>query len=98
MVTGTLWSGTLHVGDTVRIHPTKREARIRGLQRHGQAVETAVAGDRTAVNLAGIEHGEIKRGFTLTSANALETTTLMDVALDWLNPLAPATKTSTCGW
>jgi selenocysteine-specific elongation factor len=85
VVTGTLWSGTLRVGDIVRIHPTKREARIRGLQRHGQAVETAVAGDRTAVNLAGIEHAEIRRGFTLTSLNALETTASMDVSLNWLS-------------
>jgi len=92
VVTGTLWSGTLHVGDTVRIHPTKREARVRGLQRHGQAVETAVAGDRTAVNLAGIEHAEIKRGHTLTSLNALETTSVIDVALDWLNPASVPNK------
>jgi selenocysteine-specific elongation factor len=86
VLTGTLWSGTLRVGDIVRIHPTNREARIRGLQRHGEAVETAVAGDRTAVNLAGIEHAEIKRGFTLTSLNELETTTVIDVSLDWLTP------------
>jgi selenocysteine-specific elongation factor len=86
VVTGTLWSGSLRVGESVRIHPTNREARVRGLQRHGQAVEIARAGDRTAVNLAGIEHAEIKRGFTLTSLNALETTDVMDVAVDWLNP------------
>ena len=94
VVTGTLWSGSVRVGESVRIHPTNGEARIRGLQRHGQAVETAHAGDRTAVNLSGIEHAEIKRGFTLTSLNALETTQVMDVALDWLNPLfAPAKAT-----
>jgi selenocysteine-specific elongation factor len=84
VVTGTLWSGSLRVGDVVRIHPARREARIRGLQRHGQAVEIASAGDRTAVNLAGIEHGEIKRGFALTSLSALETTEVMDVAIEWL--------------
>jgi len=92
VVTGTLWSGSLRVGESVRIHPTNQEARIRGLQRHGRAVDMASAGDRTAVNLAGIEHVEIKRGFTLTSLNALETTQVMDVALDWLNPLFAPTK------
>ncbi len=92
VVTGTLWSGSLRVGESVRIHPTNREVRIRGLQRHGQAVESARAGDRTAVNLAGIEHGEIKRGFTLTSLNALETTDVMDVAVDWLNPATKPAK------
>ncbi len=85
VVTGTLWSGTLQVGDAVRIHPTNKQARIRGLQRHGKAVERAVAGDRTAVNLAGIEHVEIKRGHTLTSLNPLETTSVLDVSLEWLN-------------
>jgi selenocysteine-specific elongation factor len=84
VVTGTLWSGTLRVGDTVRLHPIGREVRIRGLQRHGHAVEMAVAGDRTAVNLSGIEHADIKRGYTLTSLSALETTVLVDVSLDWL--------------
>ncbi len=92
VITGTLWSGTLHVGDTVRIHPTNAEARIRGLQRHGQAVENAVAGDRTAVNLSGIEHADIKRGFTLTSLNELETTTTIDVSLDWLSGAIVPTK------
>jgi selenocysteine-specific elongation factor len=92
VVTGTLWNGTLRVGDTVRIHPTNAEARIRGLQRHGQAVEIALAGDRTAVNLSGIEHAEIQRGYTLTTVNELETTTAMDVSLDWLAHATAATK------
>jgi len=92
VVTGTLWSGSLRVGEMVRIHPTNREARIRGLQRHGEAVERALAGDRTAVNLAGIDHAEIKRGYTLTSLNSLETTSTLDVALEWLNPAAAPAK------
>jgi selenocysteine-specific elongation factor len=94
VVTGTLWGGSLRVGETVRIHPSNREARIRGLQRHGQAVETAIAGDRTAVNLAGVEHAEIKRGFTLTSPNELETTQVVDVAVDWLDPASAPRKTT----
>lgn len=92
VVTGTLSSGSLNVGDTVRIHPTNSEARIRGLQRNGQAVETAVAGDRTAVNLAGIEHSEIKRGYSLTSLSALETTLAIDVALQWLSQATSPSK------
>jgi selenocysteine-specific elongation factor len=85
IVTGTLWRGRISVGDTIRIHPTNREARIRGLQRHGEPVETAFAGDRTAINLAGIDYGDIKRGFVLTSLNALEITSTIDVALEWLD-------------
>jgi len=92
VVTGTLSSGALHVGDSVRLHPTNVEARVRGLQRHGKPVETAVAGDRTAVNLAGISHADIQRGFTLTSLNDLESTTTLDVTLEWLDSSAPPTK------
>lgn len=92
VVTGTLWSGTLHVGDTVRIHPSQAQARIRGLQRHGQAVETATAGDRTAVNLSGIEHADIQRGFTVTSLNEWETASVLDVSLEWLPSFTAPTK------
>jgi selenocysteine-specific elongation factor len=84
VVTGTLWSGTLRVGETVEIHPEKRQARIRGLQVHGKQVEAAMAGDRTAVNLAGADHSEVRRGFVLTPPQLLESTTVIDALLDWL--------------
>ena len=85
VVTGTLWSGTLRMGDTVQLQPGKREARIRGIQVHGQQVEAAVAGNRTAVNLAGRDHTEIQRGSVLTHRDGLDSTTLLDVSLDWLD-------------
>ncbi len=84
VVTGTMWNGALHSGDTVLIHPGKRAARVRGLQVHGEPVEIAAAGQRTAVNLTGIEHSEIGRGDVLTLARELEPSKLMDVAVDWL--------------
>jgi selenocysteine-specific elongation factor len=84
VVTGTLWSGMLRVGETVELHPLKRQARIRGLQVHGQQVELAMAGDRTAVNLAGADHAEIRRGCVLASPQSLEPTMTMDAAVDWL--------------
>jgi selenocysteine-specific elongation factor len=84
VVTGTLWSGTLRTGETVEIHPTKRQARIRGLQVHGKQVETATAGDRTAVNLAGIDHSEIRRGCVLAPPQLLEPTVTIDATIDWL--------------
>ncbi len=83
VVTGTLWSGTLHVGETVEIHPEKRQARIRGLQVHGNPVEVATAGDRTAVNLAGVDHSEIRRRCMLTPPQLLESTITLDAALNW---------------
>lgn len=85
VVTGTLSHGKLRTGDSVLVHPLGREARIRGLQVHGRPIEEATAGERTAVNLAGIDHGEIRRGFTLTANAGLEPTTVLDAALEWLN-------------
>ncbi|HMJ63186.1 MAG TPA: selenocysteine-specific translation elongation factor [Bryobacteraceae bacterium] len=84
VVTGTLWSGTLRTGETVEIHPTKRQARIRGLQVHGKQVEMAMAGDRTAVNLAGVDHSEIRRGCVLAPPQLLEPTVTIDATIDWL--------------
>jgi selenocysteine-specific elongation factor len=84
VVTGTLWSGRLRPGESVVLLPINREVRIRGLQVHGRTVNEARAGERTAVNLAGVDHEEIRRGFTLTSNAGFETTTLLDAKLDWL--------------
>lgn len=93
VVTGTLWSGTLHTGDTVQLHPGRREFRVRGLQVHGETVTSSLAGQRTAVNLAGIDASEIQRGEVLTTPGALEATALVDAAIEWLDEAAaPATR------
>jgi selenocysteine-specific elongation factor len=84
VVTGTLWSGTLRVGDAVQLHPSGKHPRIRGLQVHGNPVNSAVAGERTAVNLSGIESSEIRRGYVLTQPGALDMTKLIDISVDWL--------------
>jgi selenocysteine-specific elongation factor len=86
VVTGTLWSGTLHTGDTVQLHPSNQRARIRGLQTHGRAVDRAVGGQRAAVNLTGADHAAILRGFVLTHDAGLQTTRHMDVLVDWIDP------------
>lgn len=85
VVTGTLWSGRLRTGDMVQIHPTEKTARIRGLQVHGRTVETANAGQRTAVNLAGIDHTEIKRGSVVALPGTFEPSSVIDVQIDWLD-------------
>jgi selenocysteine-specific elongation factor len=84
VVTGTLWSGKLRVSDAVQLYPSAKQARVRGLQVHGKAVDLAVAGQRTAVNLTGIESSEIRRGCVLTHSGNLEMTRLMDVSVEWL--------------
>ncbi len=85
VVTGTLWSGHLRSGDTVQVHPSRKNARIRGLQVHGEQVEIAIAGERTAVNLSGIDSSEIHRGNVLTSCEVIEPAKVVDVSVDWLD-------------
>jgi len=96
VVTGTLISGTLRVGDPVEILPERVESRIRGLQVHGGAVEQASAGQRTAVNLQGVEKTAVARGSVLTRPGQLAPTYLMDARLRCLEsaarPLANRTR------
>lgn len=89
VVTGTLWNGSLRIGDTVQLQPTSQEARIRGLQVHSKPVQMAVAGERTAVNLSGIDHSRLQRGFVLTSPNTLEPTRIVHACVDWLAGMEP---------
>ena len=86
VVTGTLLEGQLRTGDTVQVHPIEKPAKIRSLQVHGNPVETATAGSRAAVNLTGIEHSEVQRGYSLTHRNELTPTSLVDVSVEWLYP------------
>lgn len=84
VVTGTLLGGLLHVGDTVEILPQGMEARIRNIQVHGSKVETAEAGQRTAINLAGVEVEEIARGNVLAALGLLKPSHRLDIRLDLL--------------
>jgi selenocysteine-specific elongation factor len=67
VVTGSLWSGTLTVGAEVEVMPGGQRGKLRGLQVHGVAVESAVAGQRVAANLSGLERTELVRGTTIVS-------------------------------
>jgi selenocysteine-specific elongation factor len=81
VVTGTLWSGALAAGDGVRILPRGLDARVRSVQVHDAPVERAEAGQRVALNLAGVGWRELGRGDVVTSPDAdLGATYLLDVA------------------
>ena len=67
VVTGTLTGGTLNSGQNLRIVPGDLRARVRELQMHGKPAETAAPGQRVAVNLAGIETGDLHRGQCLVA-------------------------------
>ena len=74
VVTGTLVSGALSTGDEVVVLPSQERGRVRGLQVHHAAVERAHAGQRTAVNLQGLDCDDVPRGATLTRPGALSST------------------------
>lgn len=67
VVTGSLWSGTLRVGDELEILPSGASGKVRGLQVHGASTDFAVPGQRVAVNISGLDKGGLKRGEALIS-------------------------------
>lgn len=81
VVTGTLWSGSLQEGQQVELWPCGREARIRSIQVHEQKVEQALAGQRTAVNLSGVEAEEAPRGGWLAEPGLLRESFRIDINL-----------------
>lgn len=84
VVTGTLWSGTLAVGETVTIEPSGRQARVRSLQIHGADAERAGAGRRVAVALVGVERDEVPPGSVLWTGPPATPSYRLDVAVDLL--------------
>lgn len=79
--TGTVLAGSLGEGDRVEIMPEAREVRVRSMQEHGVAVDRVQAGDRAAINLAGVEQGQIERGDLLVAPEAFRPTQMLDVRL-----------------
>jgi selenocysteine-specific elongation factor len=96
VVTGTVFAGTIKNEDKLVIQPGNIPVRVRGLQNHGEAVSQAVAGQRTAVNLAGIQVAEIKRGVVLATLGRAYPQGLLDLRLrllpDLQHPLANAAR------
>ena len=92
IVTGTLSDGTLHTGQEVEILPRALRSRIRGLQTHKQRVDVAAPGSRAALNLVGVEVGDLARGDVVALPGTYRPTQLFDARLqllaDALRPLA----------
>jgi selenocysteine-specific elongation factor len=84
VVTGTLISGSVGPGDEVELFPGGERLRVRGVQSGGKSVERATPGQRTAVNLAGIEHTALKRGMVLATPGKFRKTRRLDVRLELL--------------
>ena len=81
VVTGTLIEGSMHEGDLAELVPGGADTRIRNLQVHGKDVEVAYAGQRVAVNLAGLKKTDIKRGDAVAKPGSVRTSRMIDVRL-----------------
>jgi len=88
VVTGTLLSGTIRKETELEVFPGGRRVRVRGVQVHGAAAEQAIAGQRTALNLAGTAIEDLTRGMTLMNPGVFHTTMRAYVQLSML----PSTK------
>jgi selenocysteine-specific elongation factor len=89
VVTGTLVSGTIRADQDLTVMPGGRSVKVRGLQVHGRQQAAAGAGRRIAVNLAGVEVGDLSRGATLCEAGTYEPTRRVDVRLELLPDARP---------
>jgi selenocysteine-specific elongation factor len=89
VVTGTLVSGTVRVEQEVDLHPAGRRIRVRGIQVHGSSAAQAVAGQRTALNIAGVDTSELRRGMLLAEAGRFQPTRQIDCAFDLLLSAKP---------
>jgi selenocysteine-specific elongation factor len=92
VVTGTVWRGTAHVGDKLELLPERTPVRVRRLQSQAADVEQVVAGERAAINLAGIKSSAISRGDELATPNAFEPSTRHLVHLQILADAAHGLK------
>ncbi len=81
VVTGTLLDGSLFTGMQVEVQPGGRKARIRGLQRHRQAVDSLEPGTRAAVNLSGVQTADLRRGMVVTLPGVMRPVFVVDARL-----------------
>jgi selenocysteine-specific elongation factor len=89
VVTGTLISGSVRKDEELELFPTGRRVRVRGVQVHGHTAEAGLAGQRTALNLAGVATDDLARGMTLAPPNTFRATTRIDVSLSLLRSAKP---------
>lgn len=85
VVTGTLISGTIHREEELEVFPSGKRVRVRGIQVHGSSADQAVAGQRTALNIAGASTEDLARGMTLAPPDTFTTTRRADVQLNLLS-------------
>ncbi|MEL7609304.1 MAG: selenocysteine-specific translation elongation factor [Bacillota bacterium] len=94
VVTGTLVEGTLAEGDEAQVYPSGLKSRVRNIQVHSTTVQKAYAGQRVAINLAGIKKEELARGDIIAKPGSLKNSYMADVKLSILNDAQRVVKNS----
>ncbi len=94
VVTGTVTTGSVQVGEDIRVLPAGARARIRSIQVHGEAARQALPSRRTALALSGLERGAAVRGSVVVSDPAWQATETLDVLLTLLPGARPLTQRS----
>ncbi len=89
VVTGTLLSGTVAREQEVELHPASRRLRVRGIQVYGRPADRALAGQRTALNLAGAEPSDLARGMVLAEPGSFQSTQVIDSVFELLPSARP---------
>jgi selenocysteine-specific elongation factor len=89
VVTGTLVAGAVRKEEEVEVHPTGKRVRVRGVEVHGAAADQATAGQRTALNLAGVAKEELARGMMLAPPGLLRSANRFDASLTLLSDARP---------
>lgn len=82
VITGTLMEGSVAVGDEIEIYPEETPVKVRNVQVHGENTDRAYAGQRTAINLAGIKKSDVNRGDVLAAPESLENSLMVDAAVE----------------
>ncbi|WDP89400.1 MAG: selenocysteine-specific translation elongation factor [Desulfobacter sp.] len=95
VITGTLISGQVNVGDDIMVYPKKITSKVRGIQVHSSAVDNAAAGTRTAINFQGLDRESVVRGDILSSPGTLIESYMVDADFHFLKSNAKPAKART---
>ncbi len=95
VITGTLWSGEIHLDDKATVYPVGKEARIRNIQVHGNKADVAIAGQRVALNLVGLDKDDVERGGVILAPGFLSPSYMFDAQLKLLESAPKEVKNRT---
>ncbi len=90
VVTGSVLSGTIIPGDSLKLLPSEIGVRVRGLEVHGVQVDSVSAGQRAAINLSGSELREVARGMALVAKDCGQVSANWDVVAEWYGDIPEA--------